>query len=860
MTLINTPFQDGGIYCNGRYIYGDTNYCHAITPQLADFSFQAFSIRARFKVLETNNSPRPVFVGGNSYRWVAFNLNPDGTVSFLYNNNNTLNSNVQYVLNTWHEATITYDSAAGTGKFYLDTILVDSVQFQLIHGNDRTIGITNFSNGAVFKGILSDLRIYSTVVIPSDGTQSAFYRITNTSDQGPGSLREAISHANTHPGLDSLIFEIEGTGPYVIRPSSPLPTIIDSVLLDGTTQPGFSSVPIIELDGSLAGSTADGLRLQTGGSTIKGLVINRFAKYGLVLDGSGTTGNVVQGNFIGTNAIGTAALANGTGGVLIAGGASNNIVGGTTSSDRNLISGNNGPGVTITGAATSNNKVLGNYIGTTVPGGAGLGNSIGVSIDSAANTAIGSTVSNSGNLISGNSLSGIYVAGSGTTIQGNFIGTDYTGSASIPNGVGGGGYWAAIFVNGPSSNTLIGGSSPLARNVISGNQGDGIGIWQVNSIGVQVLGNYIGVQADGTSPLGNTVPSGVAFYGAGVSVRNYSSDITIGGLASGEGNVIANHTHEGVVAFSGSHLRILGNSIHDDTAGVAIYGVDSAIVSGNSILSNIAGGVILNGATHAFIGGTTPAERNVISGNGTGPAPLGAGAHGISLIGSGTTANRVFGNYIGTDPAGTSALPNSGDGIEVYGGASNNVIGGITAAARNVISANGWTGTAIFGSGTISNTVLGNYIGLDATGTQNLGHVNGSGVYIGAGATNNRVGGTVPGSRNFISGNTGWAGVAIDGTSGNVVVGNYIGTDIIAAAPFGNLVGVRIYNGASGNRIGGTATGEGNLIVYSAQAGVVVLGGSNNAILSNSIHSNSGLGIDLVSCNRDTLTKSLDLC
>jgi hypothetical protein len=333
-------------------------------------------------------------------------------------------------------------------------MLINSAPFSLAPGESKEIefaivvgqGTNNINSISQLRNAVDNVHL----LYAFGPNPPSKYHITNTSDQGPGSLREAISYANTHPGLDTLVFEIAGPGPYVIVPSSPLPTIIDSVLLDGTTQPGYSSLPIIELDGSHAGPTADGLRFQSSGSKVKGLVINRFAKFGLVLTGIGTTGNCVQGNFIGTNATGTAALGNGAGGVLIIEGASNNIIGGSNSVARNIISGNGGAGVTIKGPSTAANKVFANFIGTTISGNAALGNAFGVSLDSAANTSIGSTTPGTGNLISGNGLAGIYVTGNGTTIQGNLIGTDLNGMAAIPNAAAGGGSWPTIYVNGPS--------------------------------------------------------------------------------------------------------------------------------------------------------------------------------------------------------------------------------------------------------------------------------------------------------------------------------------------------------------------------------------------------------------------------
>lgn len=105
--------------------------------------------------------------------------------------------------------------------------------------------------------------------------------VTTTADSGPGSLRQAILDANTAPGQDIIAFDIPGPGPHTIQPLSALPDITDPVLIDGTTQPGAScdSWPptlMIEIDGSLAGSYVDGLRITGGNTTVRGLVINRF--------------------------------------------------------------------------------------------------------------------------------------------------------------------------------------------------------------------------------------------------------------------------------------------------------------------------------------------------------------------------------------------------------------------------------------------------------------------------------------------------------------------------------------------------------------------------------------------------------
>ena len=101
--------------------------------------------------------------------------------------------------------------------------------------------------------------------------------------------------------------------------------------IDGYTQPGASAntlaegsgaVLLIELDGSLAGEGTTGLHVAAGNSTVRGLVINRFGGDGIVLDGSGSTGNIVAGNYVGTDASGTAALGNGASGIALFVGAS----------------------------------------------------------------------------------------------------------------------------------------------------------------------------------------------------------------------------------------------------------------------------------------------------------------------------------------------------------------------------------------------------------------------------------------------------------------------------------------------------------------------------------------------------------
>jgi hypothetical protein len=317
-------------------------------------------------------------------------------------------------------------------------------------------------------------------------------------------------------------------------------------------------------------------------------------------------------------------------------------------------------------------------------------------------------------------------------------------------------------------------------------------------------------------------------------------------------------------------------------------GVEVTNRSGNSIEGNYIGtdasgnqntqgngkyGVWLHGASNNVVGGTTPAARNVISGN---------GKQGIYI--SRTTSpladasgNRIEGNYVGTDKNGSVALGNgnfgfqTGDGVWIDG-ASNNVVGGTVAGARNVISGNKGTGVVI-GSGVheasadpSDNTIEGNYIGTDASGTQDLGN-GGGGVIIthnqgdqfGIVAGNNVVGGTTSAARNVISGND-FAGVTISfsGQRNNQVMGNYIGTDASGTLDRGNRNGGVFILGSLNNVVGGTTAGAGNLISGNDGPGVFLEtpgGGSaptGNRILRNSIFDNDKgpnndreIGIDL---------------
>ena len=222
-----------------------------------------------------------------------------------------------------------------------------------------------------------------------------------------------------------------------------------------------------------------------------------------------------------------------------------------------------------------------------------------------------------------------------------------------------------------------------------------------------------------------------------------------------------------------------------------------AVAAGNGALGG--SGVEINGTPDNTIGGTTAADRNIISGN---------RGLGIALESTGS-GNVIEGNYIGVDSSGGNALPNNGPGIYAVLTAAGNTIGGTTAGAGNVISGNHGSGISL--SNTAAFLIAGNKIGTDASGESALPN-QGDGIHAGA-ATAATIGGTTEAARNIISGNA-MNGVVLFGTGTfkDVVEGNYIGTDANGTIALGNGDSGIDIQGTPFNTIGGTTPGAGNLI------------------------------------------------
>jgi hypothetical protein len=380
----------------------------------------------------------------------------------------------------------------------------------------------------------------------------ATFMVTNTNDAGGGSLRQAMIDANNTGGTDSIKFNI-GYGAKTIMPTSELPRITSPVVIDGSSQPGYTARPIIEINGSRAGSGfVNGIRIDAGRSTVRGLVINRFAGSGIFLYNQGN--NTVVNCYLGVDANGSGAAGNGAHGILVQ--SPNNTIGGTWWPSTNIISGNGQHGIQLYTGAASGTRILGNFIGTDRTGSYAIGNNnSGVAVNGAAYNQIGGTDWASHNVISGNRYDGIVINQDGAkhnNIWGNYIGTNAAGNGRVGNGQYG--------VEISQSNNYVGGNQYGMGNVISANGLSGVVLWLGSAYGNVVQGNYVGTDSTGTRDLGNIT--------RGVELSNGANNNWVGGSTWQARNVISGNDQGGIGIYSGSNNNtIKGNYIGTNTSG-----------------------------------------------------------------------------------------------------------------------------------------------------------------------------------------------------------------------------------------------------------------------------------------------------
>ena len=606
---------------------------------------------------------------------------------------------------------------------------------------------------------------------------AAIFSVTSTADSGPGTFRQAILDANANGATaDTINFAIAGTGPFTISVLTALPAITSPTTINAAGE-AISGAPGIRLARGAAFSAA-GLQFAAGatGSSVAYLAITDFTGFGIDILASSVA---VSNCYVGLAPDGVTDAGNTSSGIHVNGGSA---VIGDGAATRNIISGNGQAGIVVdNGAAFS--VIRGNRIGTNAAGTAAVANgSHGISGTGANDVIIGSSLPGDGNLISGNGGNGLNFSAVPDVwkVRGNWIGLAANGTTALPNA------GAGVWLNGTGHH--LGGTSVETRNVISGNTGAGV-IVQGSSHSIQ--GNYIGTNSGGTAAVANASHGLRAITATGV---------TIGGTVAGAGNLISGNTSNGIALDADtSSLVISGNLIGTNAAGT-------------TALANAGSGVSLGGTGHT-LGGTTAAARNVISGN---------TSSGVVLQGS---SNGIQGNYIGTNAAGTGAVPNGAGGIRAIA-VSSGTIGGAAAGAGNLISGNGSNGISLDGN-TSALVISGNLIGSNAAGTAAVAN-QGSGVYVGG--TGHTVGGTVAAARNLISGNQ-FQGITLQG-SGHLIRGHYTGTTAAATAAIPNTGGGLRAIAASGSTIGGAVAGAGNLISGNSSNGISLDGDTSALVIA----------------------------
>ena len=574
-------------------------------------------------------------------------------------------------------------------------------------------------------------------------------RVTNTNDAGSGSLRQAITEANDNPGADTITFAIPGAGVHTIRPETSLPVIEETTTIDGYSQPGTSAnttvspQPInstlrIEIDGSnlpLYDMTSVCLRFKNAHySVIRGIVINRCGNSGIEL---WTSNHVsITGNFIGTDANGYNDLGAGRdapnwSGNGINGQSSNHMmIGGTNPADRNIIAGNSG-GDIYYGNETDNanmsgyNTIQGNYVGvardgvTALPSGSHLGAGNAILSGNSHHDQIGGTAVGAGNLLASSYEFGISWRDgcSFARAEGNLIGTDYTGTRTMPHALGTGNAAAGVHtavvastVDGmnltrPPHDIIIGGSVPEARNIISGNswiggQASGAYIHE-GSYNVTLQGNYIGTDITGELPMPNS--------GDGVNISSDNPYETHNNLVAN--NVFYSHAGVKAIAVYGAP----NNTIQDNKIGIGA-------TTGDTLGDRSFDGIFID--TQSYSDGGGYITGNTIAGVST----------GITVNGHGAEVHE-------------NSIRDVGIGMGIRG--SQNTIGAI--GRGNTITAYDAVGLMLEGvmQPSNNNTVRGNTI------SNRQGQNQGIGVLITGDASENKVGGVNPGEGNSFINNNG---------------------------------------------------------------------------------------------------------
>ena len=750
-----------------------------------------------------------------------------------------------------------------------------------------------------------------------------------------GVQASGIVVGNTFAGIRVLSL-VNGINQGVTIGTVPEPNIIggnlDGIVIQNSSAceitGNYVGIGIFGVDPLGIPNTNDGIRVESSNDT---LVSNNWTSSnestGIhIIEGSNSS---LVGNHVGYGVLGNleTAFGNVLYGIHVEGGLAH-VIGGGSSADANVVSGNNSDGIKVVGSEDV--QIVGNFLGTDSTGNLALANGgNGLSFENTKDSLIHS------NLSSGNVGSGISIVATspelalGNKITANYVGVSKSGLNSIANGQSG----IAVF---GASGTIIGVGETSLRNIISGNSGSGIVL--TGAVGTEISGNYIGVNSNGLQKLGNlgngvevlggsigtTIDginliayngtAGSAILGHGILVADSSA--TIGNTATGRssGNLVYRNFLDGIriTGTGATNVAVVGNFIGTNAAGVLGLGnggsgisIDSAngvevggnlpsrptdSILGNLIVGNTIGiqitnavasdlslgnrvtgnvvernkgiGILVDKSVFQSIGGSLLETANSFVRN---------GSDGIRISNrenSGTAGygyNSIKGNYIGTDVAGSLGLGNIGDGIALIDSAGN-TIGGNDSESGNIVSrnrsgirlSNAVAATLATGNQIIGNTLQSNKVDGIRLESSDLNQV-----------------GTI-GSGNFVWSNTGVGINILGGSDSNVIAGNQIGTNdafaslgnttggvVITASTLnsvqGNLIGkngdsgITIIRG-SANIIGGSTSGLGNLVQNNRANGIsLLLGTSGNSIQGNTVESNARAGISLNSATSNII-------
>ncbi|UCE18230.1 MAG: right-handed parallel beta-helix repeat-containing protein [Gemmatimonadota bacterium] len=512
---------------------------------------------------------------------------------------------------------------------------------------------------------------------------------------------------------------------------------------------------------------------------------------GIRIEGEDATGNTVEGNLLNGNEYGVKIV-----------NAPENRIGYESTGPNNVIKLNLKDGIYISGSNSIDNTIHYNYIGTDETGSSKEGNNgNGIHITGGA-----SQCKINNNVVSGNKGNGIYIDGDsendthGNSINDNKIGTNKDGNDSIPNEKSG------IYISNSHSNRISSvDDANFPGNIISGNKEYGVLIDGIISTFNQIFNAYIGAMVDGTGNLGNEK--------GGIRLTESPGNIIGIAVAPGSigGNLISGNGGNGIVIEEYSD----GNSINGNLIGVNRDGTD--------ILKNEKDGILLINTRENVIGELP--GNNVISGN---------GENGIYIIGNESRQNIIGGNMIGTDSKGEKALGNEENGIKLDM-ADENLIGGITGIAHNLISGNRKSGILLLTDAN-ENNIVGNFIGTNLPGDDAiLDSLDIIGIEISDSRRNNigffednKIG-------NLISGNDIGIYISTSRSEGaNVIKHNYIGTDKTSDVNVGNTYGI-VLNRTSKNIIGGSSGEDRNIISFNKMYGIYMSESSENVVSGNYI-------------------------